>query len=322
MSRELLILRHGKSDWDAGVSDYDRPLKNRGKRSAQKMGVWLWQQGLRPQLIISSPANRALNTARKCTKAMGMPDRHIIQDERIYEASLDELLEVLADAPGDVKRIMLVGHNPGLEELLIFLANGAVPFFEDGKLLPTATLAQLEMPDDWNDLETGCAGLKNIVRPRTLPDGFPYPGPDGEELRKRPAYYYTQSAVIPYRFRDNGKCEFLLISSSSNKHWVVPKGIKDPGLSPQESAAREAWEEAGIKGKIDNEMLGSYTVEKWGATCTVDVFAMQVDKVFEEADWEERHRQRRWFSLQKAVDSLKQPELARMLVDLVGRIGS
>jgi phosphohistidine phosphatase len=322
VSRELLILRHGKSDWGASFRDYDRPLKNRGKRSAQKMGVWLWQQDLRPQLIISSPAERAITTAHKCAKAMGMPVRYVICDERIYEASLDELLEVLADAPVDVNRIMLVGHNPGLEELLIFLADGAVPFFEDEKLLPTATLAHLEMPDDWSDLGTGCAGLRKIVRPRSLPDGFPYPGPDGEELRERPAYYYTQSAVIPYRLLDSGKSEFLLISSSSNKHWVVPKGIKDPGLSPEESAAKEAWEEAGIKGKIDNELLGSYTVMKWGASCTVDVFAMQVDKIVEEDDWEERHRQRRWFSPQQAADSLKQPELARMLVDLAERIGS
>ena len=321
VGRELLLLRHGKSDWDVGVRDFDRPLKNRGKRGAQKMGIWLWQQNLRPDVIISSPAERAITTAQKCAKSMGIPARNIIRDKRIYAASLEELLAVLRDAPGASQRIMLVGHNPGLEELLIYLADGEVPFSEDGKLLPTATLAQLELPDDWSALEPGCAVLRIIVRPRSLPDGFPYPGPDGEEIRDRPAYYYTQSAVIPYRIMENGRAEFLLISSSSNKHWVVPKGIKDPGLTSQESAAKEAWEEAGIRGVVEDELMGSYQVVKWGAPCTVDVFVMQVEQIVEEDDWEERHRQRRWFTSHQAAASLKQKELADMLLELAERVG-
>jgi phosphohistidine phosphatase len=320
VARELLMLRHGKSDWNADASDFQRPLKNRGKRGAQRMGVWLWQQDLRPDLIISSPAERAITTAQKCCKSMGMIASDVIEDQRVYEASLDVLLEILKDAPADAGRTMLVGHNPGLEELLEFLVADDIPLPDDGKLLPTATLAQLVMPDDWQVLDAGCAVLGNIVRSRELPEGFPYPMPDGEELRDRPAYYYSQSAVIPYRVDGDGQAEFLVIGSSKKHHWVVPKGIKDPGLTPQQSAAKEAWEEAGIRGEVSEEPLGHYKVEKWGAQCGVDVYAMRISEIVDEDDWEENHRQRHWLSAKKAAASLKQAELGVMLLDLAARL--
>ena len=320
--RELLILRHGKSDWDTGDTDFRRPLKNRGKRAAQRMGVWLWQQELRPDLVISSPAERAINTAHKCCKSMDVPVSTIIKDERIYMASLDALLAVLADAPGESQRILLVGHNPGLENLLMYLTDHDVVYGTDGKLLPTATLAHLEMPEQWQDLAPGCATLHAVRRPRELPRGFPWPAPRGEEIRERPAYYYTQSAVIPYRINENGEAEFLVVGASSKNHWVVPKGIKEPELSPQESAAREAWEEGGVHGEVETRRLGHYKVNKWGARCSVDVYAMRVDEVLDDEHWEESHRRRRWLPAQQAAKDLKQPELRCMLLELAERLGS
>jgi phosphohistidine phosphatase len=308
MTRELLLLRHGKSDWASGVDDYHRPLKDRGKRGAQRIGVWLAQQQRIPDLIVTSPAERALVTAQKACKAMGDGDAGILRDERIYAAGLDELLAVLGDCPQEADRVMLVGHNPGLEELLVWLAIEAVPVPDDGKLLPTATLARLLMPADWQALTAGCARLDAITRPAALPKKFPYPWPDGEERRDRPAYYYTQSSVIPYRVRD-GKPEILVIASSKKHHLVVPKGIKDPGLSPRESAAKEALEEAGIEGEVAETALGSYTCEKWGATCTVAVYPMQVTRVIPEEDWEESHRGREWVTPDVAASRLKQQEL-------------
>jgi phosphohistidine phosphatase len=308
MTRELLLLRHGKSDWETGLDDYHRPLKDRGKRGAQRVGVWLAQQKMLPDLIVTSPAERALVTAQKTCKAMGCGDQGIHEDKRIYAAGLDALIEVLGDCPRDTARVMLVGHNPGLEELLVWLAGEAVPATDDGKLLPTATLARLQMPADWRALQAGCARLDAITRPDTLPKKFPYPAPDGKELRDRPAYYYTQSSVIPYRLRD-GKPEILVIASSKKHHLVVPKGIKDPGLSPRESAAKEALEEAGIEGEVAETALGSYRCEKWGATCTVAVYAMKVTRVIAEEEWEERHRGREWVSPEVAASKLKQKEL-------------
>jgi phosphohistidine phosphatase len=315
MTRELLLLRHGKSDWSVGVDDFYRPLKDRGKRAAQRIGVSLAQQKLVPDLIVSSPAERALVTAEKTCKAMGNGAQDIQKEERIYEAGLSDLLKVLADCPADAGRVMLVGHNPGLEELLEWLVIDSVPVPEDGKLLPTATLARLQMPADWGALIAGCAQLHSITRPGSLPKKFPYPGPDGEEQRDRPAYYYTQSSVIPYRIRD-GKPEILVIASSKKHHLVVPKGIKDPGLSPRESAAKEAWEEAGIEGEIGETALGSYSCEKWGATCTVAVYAMKVTRVIAEEEWEESHRGRQWVSPDKAASQLKQEELRPLVKKL------
>jgi phosphohistidine phosphatase len=313
MSRELLILRHGKSDWGLDMEDFYRPLKNRGKRGAQHMGVWLWQQDLRPGLIVSSPAERAITTAHKCCKSMGHSVDIVMNDERIYEASLDDLLAVLSEVPADQRRVMLVGHNPGLEELLVYLSDDDMPLSESGKLLTTATLARLEMPDDWSSLGSHCASLKDLVRPRELPEGFPFPAPDGKERRDRPAYYYTQSAVIPYQIDDDGTSRFLVIGSSKNKHRVVPKGIKDPGLTPQESAAKEAWEEAGIRGEVSEHSLGYYQTEKWGAECHVDVYAMRITEIVDADEWEESHRARYWLSSEQAAASLRQAELREML---------
>ena len=284
------------------------------------MGVWLWQQDLRPEMIISSPAERAINTAQKCCKSMGMTADDVIKDQRVYAASLGELLEVLQGTPADVGCVMLVGHNPGLEELLEYLVADAIPLPDDGKLLPTATLAHLEMPNDWQSLPSGCAALRRIVRSRDLPKSFPYPAPDGEDRRDRPAYYYTQSAVIPYRTDDDGQRVFLVIGSSKINHWVVPKGIKDPGLTAQQSAAKEAWEEAGIRGEVSDQQLGNYKVKKWGAQCSVDVFAMCVSEIIDEEGWEENHRQRHWLPAEKAAAALKQRELGDMLLVLAARL--
>ena len=318
MTRELLILRHGKSDWTTGTGDFDRPLQDRGKRGAQRMAVWLQRQDLMPDHVIASPAERALVTAEKICKAMGMGSRVIKKKKRIYEASLDDLLKVLKDCPKKAQRVLLVGHNPGLEQLLLYLAGGSISP-EGGKLLPTAALARLTMPDSWKNLASDCARLESITRPDSLPEKFPFPSFDSDELRERPAYYYTQSSVIPYRIK-KGKPEVLIISSSKKKHWVVPKGIKEPGFSPQQSAAKEAVEEAGVEGKVGKKMIGSYVYDKWGASCTVEVFPMKVTKVIPKKYWEERHRGREWVSPEQAAEKLRQRELAPMVLSLAKKL--
>lgn len=307
-TRELLILRHGKSDWDNDLDDFNRPLQDRGKRDAQRIGVWLQQQDLLPDYVVSSPAERAIVTAEKCCKVMGMASSDIHQDKRIYAADLSDLMAVLNSCPEEARRVMLVGHNPGLEELLGYLVDQEGPLSNDDKLLPTATLARLKVNGDWGRLGENGAVLESITKPASLPREFPFPSTEGDEFRIRPAYYYSQSSVIPYRIR-KGKPEILIISSSKRKHWVVPKGIKEPGLTPQESAAKEAWEEAGAEGEVANNPLGSYRCEKWGGTCTVAVYPMEVIRLIPKKQWEERHRGRTWVSPKKAAKLLKQKEL-------------
>lgn len=169
MPRELLILRHAKSDWASdAASDFERPLAKRGKKDAPRVGSWLYREGIVPDRIISSPAQRARDTALKVCKALDLKQKQIIWDEAVYEADVPALLGVLARVSSAHATVMLIGHNPGLEELIRYLAGDDVAEPEDGKLLPTAAFARLEMPDDWTRLEPGCASLLRIVRPRQL----------------------------------------------------------------------------------------------------------------------------------------------------------
>jgi len=319
MTRELLILRHGKSDWSTGHADFDRPLKERGKRGAQRIGLWLRQQELLPDHVLSSPAERALDTAETACKVMGKSTQDIQADRRIYAADANRLMAVLREAPTGARRIMLVGHNPGLEELLANLAEDDIPIPEDGKLLPTATLARLEVACDWASITPGCARLLAITRGSSLPKQFNFPEHDSSELRDRPAYYYSQSSVIPYRLQ-GGKPEILIVSSIRQKHWVVPKGIKEPGLSPRASAAQEALEEAGVEGEVGEQLIGSYHYEKWGAVCHVKVYPMRVTRMIPEQAWEERHRGRRWVSPAEAMKLLNQQELQPLVERLVDNL--
>lgn len=151
-TKELLLLRHGKSDWNTDTTDFYRPLNKRGKRNAQQMGEWLDAQKLAPDLIISSPATRALTTAEIVCAAMGLSVHSIQTEKSIYEASLSDLRQILLHIPDSVQRLLLVGHNPGFEYLLSDLAPD-IPIPEDGKLMPTATLAYLQLDPQWSFLQ-------------------------------------------------------------------------------------------------------------------------------------------------------------------------
>ncbi len=167
MSKELLILRHAKSDWHTTATDFDRPLNKRGKKAAKRIGRWLNAEPIVPDVIVSSPARRALKTAKKVCAACDYDFERVIQDERIYQADVSALLQVLADCPKNATRILLIGHNPGLEELLMYLVN-SVPLANDGKLLATATLARLSIPDELQQLDKNCARLLSLTRAASL----------------------------------------------------------------------------------------------------------------------------------------------------------
>lgn len=169
MSRELLVLRHGKSDWTTDApTDFERPLARRGRKAVKRMGRWLREQGLVPDHIVSSPAKRAEQTTLRACKFAQIAAPQVTWERRIYEADVPELLEVLAGCPQDKKRVMIVGHNPGFEDLVDYLGGEQVALPPDGKLMPTAALARLEMPDQWNALSAGCASSVSITRVRDL----------------------------------------------------------------------------------------------------------------------------------------------------------
>lgn len=318
--RELLLLRHGKSDWSVEVDDFRRPLTERGILSAQKIGLWMRQQGLQPDLVLSSPAERALATTKESLITMAGDALEIQQVPEIYEADLETLLAVLAGCPESAARVLLVGHNPGLDDLALYLSDRELPRTADGKLVTTATLVHFEMPEMWVRLPASSAALIEVVRPRHLPDGFPFPDLDGKESRPLPAHCYRQSAVIPYRVR-GGQLELLLVGSRRKKRWIVPKGIVEYGMSPAASAEKEAVEEAGVRGRIGASALGKYAYRKWGGTCEVEVFPLEVTDILPEAQWPEYYRGRRWVTPEDAAIELKNKTLKKMVNRLEDHVG-
>lgn len=315
MTRELLILRHGKSERAVALDDCDRPLKKRGKRQAERIGTWLYQQDFLPDLVISSPAERAIATAELACKAMGMDARKIVKEKRLYDAVVDNLLGVLSGNSTCASRLMLVGHNPALEGLLTYLLGENLPEADDDKLLPTAAIARFAMPDRWLNLPAGCARLLSHVRPAELPGKFPFPDAAGKQRRNRPSYYYSQHAVIPYRIH-KGHIQILSLVSAKKRHIVIPKRISDPGLSPREAAARTAFEEAGAEGLVGDEILGNYSCEKWGASCNVEVYPMQVTRLISKDEWKESHRSREWLSLAEMLKLVGKQPFSRIITSL------
>jgi phosphohistidine phosphatase len=168
MSKELWLLRHAKAKRGEHSEDFDRALKKRGKQDAQKLGEWLKQQQLIPDLIISSPAKRAISTANEVLKTLDA-DLSVTEDIRLYAQGFEQLKIVLAECPVEAKRVLLVGHNPELEDLLIYLV-GLTAIADRNKLLPTSALARLDMPDDWTQLSVESAQLIAITDLRSSED--------------------------------------------------------------------------------------------------------------------------------------------------------
>jgi len=168
--RELLILRHAKSDHsDPTLADFDRPLSERGREDAHTIGHWLHSQRLAPDYILTSPAKRTLQTIRRAKShfdSANLIDCH--HEPRLYEATLADLLTALAVVPAQHARVLIVGHNPSLEQLLTYLAP-ETNSLEEVKLFPTGALAQLILPSNWQQLNAGCGKLINLWRVKTLP---------------------------------------------------------------------------------------------------------------------------------------------------------
>ena len=144
--KTLLILRHAKSSWkDSRLADFDRPLKKRGKRDAPRMGALLKQEDLVPDLIISSSAKRALATAEAAASACDY-DSEIRATRQLYGADPDSYIDVLRTVPDGYQRVMVVGHNPGLESFIEELTGEWIR-------MPTAALAQVNVRvEKWSEL--------------------------------------------------------------------------------------------------------------------------------------------------------------------------
>jgi phosphohistidine phosphatase len=139
--RQLTIVRHAKSSWDdPELSDFERPLNERGRRDAPRMALWTRQAVGVPDRIVSSPALRAITTARIFADGLGVDNDHLLIQARIYEASLATLLRLVRGFDDADRHVMMFGHNPGLSELAHALAR--CPFDD----LPTCAVVHIELP--------------------------------------------------------------------------------------------------------------------------------------------------------------------------------
>jgi phosphohistidine phosphatase len=166
---KLILMRHAKSDWStAGTGDFDRPLANRGRKDAPRMGRWLSKHAFKPDKFISSPAQRAKETAIFVADAIDFPHKDIIWDERVYDGSLQDLLEVIKNHCADTSTLLLIGHNPGLDSLLEYLSGDTLTLSETGKLMTTAAVAVLDYGREVINAKASGARLKELIRPREI----------------------------------------------------------------------------------------------------------------------------------------------------------
>ena len=177
--KTLTLLRHAKSGWDDPVArDFDRPLNPRGRKAAATVGAEMKARGLAFDRILASPARRVVETLAEVARGYGSIDPHY--DERVYLAPPGALLELVRGTPDEVGRLLVVGHNPGLEALALLLTG------DDGDALraelavkyPTGTVAEISLPDgSWRGVAPGTGRLVRFIRPRDLD---PELGPDAE----------------------------------------------------------------------------------------------------------------------------------------------
>jgi phosphohistidine phosphatase len=161
--KTLLVLRHAKSSWsDSALDDHERPLNKRGRRDAPRMGELVREHGLMPDVVISSDAVRARLTAEAVVEAARHPGQ-ILLDPRLYAASAADIVSLLRTVGEKAETVMVVGHNPGLEELVAQLTG-------ERQDLPTAALVKIVLPiDQWRGLEPSTRGtLVGYWRPKDL----------------------------------------------------------------------------------------------------------------------------------------------------------
>ena len=169
--KRLYLLRHAKSSWDdQTLADHDRPLAPRGRRAAKVMAKHLGRKGISPELVLCSPSTRTRQTLKRLAPGLGKNADVQIEPE-LYAAPAADLLEVLHEVPDEVESVMLIGHNPGIQDLALSLASAGPEIPRLRSKFPTSALATLELNGTWRELAPGSAELVSFVKPKQLSRG-------------------------------------------------------------------------------------------------------------------------------------------------------
>lgn len=169
--KTLYVLRHAKSSWDdPRLADHDRPLAAPGLKAAKRMGLYMRRAKVRPDLVLCSSAARAVQTYEAISTGLNGPVTMSLEDD-LYGATGTGLLVRLQDITEAVATVLLVGHNPGLQDLALMLAGDGDPpgLTRLGDKFPTCALATLDVPTPWASLGPGHAYLESLVVPHDLP---------------------------------------------------------------------------------------------------------------------------------------------------------
>ena len=164
---ELFVMRHAKSDWETGVDDFDRPLSKRGHKNAPKMARWLEDTDREPDAILTSAANRARTTAGYVATHFALNAEDVIETPDLYLADVETWMDALVEQSAD--RLLICGHNPGLDYLVDYLSEEAATTTPDGKLMTTAAIAIFTVPQ-WRKLSPATCHFQELMRPRELPN--------------------------------------------------------------------------------------------------------------------------------------------------------
>lgn len=164
--RELLLVRHAKSDWKEEVEDIERPISEKGKKAASRLGDWLKQNNLIPDLVLVSPSKRTQQTLKRLNLDKEHTQVETIDD--LYLANLDALQAILKAIPGHFEKVMMIGHNPGFEALRQYLEKKPECVDCEADLFPTSTLAHFILPNNWQALPQGAGRLSHFIRPKDL----------------------------------------------------------------------------------------------------------------------------------------------------------
>ena len=163
--RRLHLLRHAKSSWDEpGLPDRERPLAPRGRKASKRIGSYLRDEGIAPDVVLCSPSKRT----RQTLKRLELDACEVRIEERLYAASAGELLAAVNGLGDEVDSAMLIGHNPGLQELAVQLAGSGPDIPNMRAKFPTAALATLVFEGGWRELAPGGADLLAFTKPKQL----------------------------------------------------------------------------------------------------------------------------------------------------------
>ena len=166
-AKRLFLLRHAKSSWDdPGLDDHDRPLAPRGLRASALIADHVRQSGIRPDLVLSSSARRTRETLDRVRPSLGPAEVLIERD--LYGASSEHLLQRLRTVPDEIESVMLVGHQPAIQDLALRLAAEGPELEALRGKFPTAALATLTFEGDWSELGQQGSQLAAYVKPKQL----------------------------------------------------------------------------------------------------------------------------------------------------------